>query len=130
MYHPIKESDMLRLAAYQDELRKIPKLRYLFLELTDRCNLNCKHCGSKCTANNSTYLEYSIIEKTLYQVARKYNPSEIMICITGGEPFLHPDIYKIIYLSRSLGFLVGITSNGTLIGIKQARLLKQQDSTL
>lgn len=125
MYHPIKESDMMKLAAYQDELRKIPKLRYLFLELTDRCNLNCMHCGSKCTGNNSTYLEYSIIEKTLKRVAEKCNSSEIMICITGGEPFLHPDIYKIIYLSRTLGFSVGITSNGTLIGAKQAKMLKQ-----
>lgn len=125
MYHPIKESDMTKLAAYQDELRKIPKLRYLFLELTDRCNLNCMHCGSKCTGNNSTYLEYSIIEKTLNRVADKYNASEIMICITGGEPFLHPDIYKIIYLSRGLGFSVGITSNGTLIGSKQAKMIKK-----
>lgn len=125
MYHPIKKSDMLQLVEYQEKLRKKPKLRYLFLELTDRCNLNCKHCGSRCTGNNDTYLEFDIIEKTLERVAMKYNPSEIMICITGGEPFLHPDIYKIIYLSRSLGFSVGITSNGTLIGEKQAKLLKQ-----
>ena len=104
MYHPIKESDMLDLAAYQDELRKTPVLRYLFLELTDRCNLNCIHCGSKCTENNRTYLEYSIIEKTLSRVADKYNPAEIMICITGGEPFLHPDVYRIIQFSRNLGF--------------------------
>lgn len=125
MYHPIKESDMLDLAAYQDELRKTPVLRYLFLELTDRCNLNCIHCGSKCTENNRTYLEYSIIEKTLSRVADKYNPAEIMICITGGEPFLHPDVYRIIQFSRNLGFSVGITSNGTLIGTKQAKALKQ-----
>ena len=125
MYHPIKESDMLDLAAYQEKLRKTPVLRYLFLELTDRCNLNCTHCGSKCTENNRTYLEYSIIEKTLSRVADKYNPAEIMICITGGEPFLHPDVYRIIYFSRRLGFSVGITSNGTLIGTKQAKMLKQ-----
>ena len=125
MYHPIKESDMLMLAAYQDELRKNPRLRYLFFELTDRCNLNCIHCGSKCTGTNSTYLEYSVIEKTLRGVADRYNPAEIMICITGGEPFLHPDIYRIISFSRSLGFPVGITSNGTLIGAKQAKMLKQ-----
>ena len=26
------------------------KLLYLFLEITQRCNLNCLHCGSDCTA--------------------------------------------------------------------------------
>ena len=125
MYHPMKESDMMRLAAYQDELRKKPRLRYLFLELTDRCNLNCMHCGSTCTGTNSTYLEYAAVEKVLRRTADAYDPSKIMICITGGEPFLHPDLYKIIRLSRSLGFYAGITSNGTLIGARQAKMLKR-----
>ena len=34
MFHPIKQSDMEALAAYQRQLWKHPKLRYLFFELT------------------------------------------------------------------------------------------------
>ena len=37
---------MARLAAYRHELLSHPKLTYLFVELTDRCNLSCIHCGS------------------------------------------------------------------------------------
>ena len=116
---------MRRLAEYQDVLREKPVLRYLFLEVTDRCNLNCKHCGSKCSNSNSTYLDYDVIERTLERVVASYNPAKIMICITGGEPLLHPDIYRVIHLAHSLGFPVGLTSNGTLIGSGEARLLKR-----
>ena len=34
MFHPIKQTDMEALAAYQHQLWKHPKLRYLFFELT------------------------------------------------------------------------------------------------
>ena len=85
---------MLDLAKHQKSLYSHPRLRFLFLELTDKCKLNCLHCGSKCTGNNNTYLYYGVIEKTLRTVAKCYDPAGIMICITGGEPLLHPDIFE------------------------------------
>jgi hypothetical protein len=42
----IKIRDMTALAEHTDYLRKKPKLTYLFFELTNTCNLACKHCGS------------------------------------------------------------------------------------
>lgn len=125
MNHPIKQANMLDLAKHQKSLYSHPRLHFLFLELTDKCNLNCLHCGSKCTGNNNTYLDYGVIEKTLRTVAKCYDPAGIMICITGGEPLLYPDIFRIVGMSRTLGFSVGITSNGTLIREREAHLLKR-----
>ncbi len=115
MYHPIKEKNMRALAAYQRNLWREPKLTYLFFELTDKCNLNCMHCGSKCLSTNATYLDFQIILRTLKEVSEKYDPRNIMICVTGGEPMLHPDFIKVIAASHEYGFPVGITTNGTLI---------------
>lgn len=115
MNHPIKKKNMLELAQYQQHLCGFPKLKYLFLEITDQCNLSCRHCGSNCTANNHTYLPLEKIKEVLLQVVKAYDAREIMICITGGEPFLHPDVYDIVRFARRNGFSVGITSNGTLI---------------
>jgi len=120
MHHPVKEKNMHELAEYQKTLWKKPKLRFLFFELTDKCNLGCRHCGSNCTSQNKTFLPYEEIEKVMVSVTDRYDPNEIMICITGGEPMLHPDLMKIIYRSRCLGFHVGITTNGTLIDDKAA----------
>lgn len=85
MNHPIKKENMLELARYQQHLCTFPRLKYLFLELTDRCNLSCRHCGSSCTANNHTYLPFEKIQEVLLQVAEAYDARDIMICITGAS---------------------------------------------
>ena len=121
MNHPVKKENMLELARYQQHLCAFPRLKYLFLELTDRCNLSCRHCGSSCTANNHTYLSFEKIREVLLQVADAYEAREIMICITGGEPFLHPNVCDIVRFARECGFSAGITSNGTLIDEETAR---------
>ena len=43
-----KRKNMHSLAEYQRKLWKNPQFSYLFLEVTDCCNLKCKHCGSGC----------------------------------------------------------------------------------
>ncbi|SEM18333.1 radical SAM additional 4Fe4S-binding SPASM domain-containing protein [Butyrivibrio sp. ob235] len=125
MYHPIKEKNMQALAAYQRQLWKNPKLTFLFFELTDRCNLNCMHCGSSCLNTNVTYIDFEVISRTLKEVSERYDPKQIMICVTGGEPMLHPDFIKVIAASHDLGFPVGITTNGTLIDEEMAENLKK-----
>ena len=115
MYHPIKEKNLKALAEYRRLLWDEPNLTYLFFELTDCCNLNCIHCGSGCLGSNRTYLDYSLIEKVIKDVAQRYDPGSVMICVTGGEPMLHPDFIRVIELAHSCGFPVGITTNGTLI---------------
>jgi radical SAM protein with 4Fe4S-binding SPASM domain len=49
------------------------------------------------------------------RVAEKYDSKNIMICLTGGEPLLHPDFFKIASRATELGFMCGITTNATLI---------------
>lgn len=119
----IKRSNMMELAKYQTGLWKNPQLRFLFFELTDSCNLGCRHCGSNCTSGNSTFLETEQVFRVLSRVAGKYDPSEIMICLTGGEPMLHPGVHDVIKKAHLLGFPVGITSNGTLIDDEAAAKL-------
>lgn len=121
----IKKNNMLELAEFQHQLRLQPKLKFIFFELTDSCNLHCKHCGSNCSSKGSNFLPVSMVKKTLESIARSLDPRHIMVCLTGGEPFLHPDIISIIRLSRNYGFSVGITSNGTLIDDKLAREVAQ-----
>lgn len=46
----LKRSQLELLAQHRDQLRKSPHLRWLFFEITDKCNLKCLHCGSNCSA--------------------------------------------------------------------------------
>lgn len=119
----IKKANMEDLASYQRQLWKEPRLTYVFFELTDRCNLNCIHCGSRCESTNNTFLYVVAVEKTLGEIAARYNPSKVLVCITGGEPLLHPAVFEIIKTAHEMGFPVGMTTNGTLIDRTKAQYL-------
>ena len=88
-----KEVDLQKVAEYRDFRRKHPKLRFLFFELTDSCNLNCLHCGSNCQSSNIQFLDFNLIKKTLDEVAdafklieRKEFFNKILITQEGYEP--------------------------------------------
>ena len=130
------------LAAYRDDvLRKTPKLHHLFLEITTDCNERCKHCGSRCgepkasaktgeiqegagaceTAKPLTTDEYKQI---LDQIKADFDISKLNLCITGGEPLLNPDFFEIMSYAHDLGFMWGMTTNGTMIDEECVRKLK------
>ena len=115
-----KRTQLEELASHRDKLRKAPRLRWLFFEITDRCNLHCAHCGSNCSSVG-TSLTADDVEDTLKTI-RGEKP---MICLTGGEPTLHPEFFKIASMIRSMGFYWGMTTNGTIIDDVFAQKLKE-----
>ena len=106
----LKRSQLENLAQHREYLRTSPHLRWLFFEITNRCNLNCRHCGSNCTATGES-LTIKDIETTL----RTIPADKPMVCLTGGEPLLHPDFFDIAKCVRQMGFFWGMTTNATLI---------------
>lgn len=131
MISKVKFKNMTALAEYRNYLRKNPRLTYLFFELTDKCNLACKHCGSSCSGKNSTFLDKKDIFKVIDGVYAEYGSNSIMICLTGGEPLLHPEFFEIVDYINKKGFVWGITSNATLIDDDFAkRLVENKMSSL
>ncbi|MFX0030174.1 MAG: radical SAM protein [Candidatus Hermodarchaeota archaeon] len=82
----------------------------LLFEITTTCNLHCSHCfGNKSTNNILTLPKIKqILEKiTSYKVRD--------LILTGGEPFLRPDIFEIIQYAKRCGIEnIAITTNGIL----------------
>ena len=120
-----KKEHLQSLAQYQRQLWQQPRLQSLFFELTDQCNLRCRHCGSSCTADNRNFLPLNRIWGVLDSVALKIDPSEIMVCLTGGEPLLHPAVYEVVWAAHSRGYFCGMTTNATLIDDRMAETLVQ-----
>lgn len=85
-------------------------LKKVYIEITNRCNLNCSFCIKNerkiidITKDNYVY----IIDKI-----KKYT-NEIYLHIL-GEPLMHKDINYFIDYASSEGLLVNITTNGYLI---------------
>lgn len=95
---------------YKSLETKEHELKYLFLEITRKCNLSCIHCGSDCSADSSmkemtTESWISIID---YMV-KLYNP---IFVITGGEPLVCDSFYPIISHLEKSGARWGMVTNG------------------
>lgn len=126
----VKHQDMEELAAYRNELRRRPRLTYLFLELTGRCNMKCLHCGSRCGPNSGGFLDFDKVVPVLDEVKRAYSASTVMICLTGGEPLLHGEFERVIRTIHAMGFPWGITTNGLLIDPPMADLFRACGQTI
>ena len=90
-----------------------------FLTITEKCNLQCKHCfGSFGKGEELSIKNIEEILETLLYIGI------FQISITGGEPLLHKDIINILKLLRMKGFTTQITTNGTIINKEIISFLK------
>ena len=112
----IKKKNMIAIAKYRKKLYKKPILKDLFIEVTLRCNAKCEHCGSSCGYEiPEDEISADMIKKALKDIADRYNPEDILLNITGGEPLMRKDLFEIMDYANKLGFRWGITTNGMLI---------------
>ncbi|WP_338253019.1 radical SAM protein [Pyrodictium abyssi] len=87
-------------------------LSYILLEVTQSCNLRCRHCYINAAFNKRNNLELNEIKKVLREAA---DLGVVGIGITGGEPFIRKDIHEILKYAADLGLYVQIFTNGTLL---------------
>lgn len=94
--------------------RTSPFPRVITLYITNNCNLNCSMCLNANFRNRNTTnkgMNIETIQKILPEL-KKYKP---FVCITGGEPLLNPDLFKIISLLVRNKILTSMTTNGFLL---------------
>ena len=82
--------------------------------LIRRCNLACKHCYAT-SADIDFAGELDTAEAFAVMDDLKAFGVSVLI-LSGGEPLLRPDIFEISARAKAMGFYVGLSSNGTLIG--------------
>ena len=110
----------------KDFLAEHPHLRFVFLELTNQCNLKCRHCGSKCPSQQEQgQIETNFFLKAIDDVTAHTRPGDLMFCITGGEPLLRRDWHVICEHIAEKGFSWGMTTNGTLITPQTIELMER-----
>lgn len=98
------------------------ELRQLFWECTQRCNMNCRHCGSDCKLSSEySDMPFCDFEKVLLSIREKYDPHKILVIISGGEPLMRNDIIEIGHKITGLGYPWGMVSNGRLMSDKMIR---------
>ncbi len=108
-------------------IRRYP-LRILLWESTQKCNAYCEFCGSRCGDTNiSNELTKDEICHAWKQIADRYDATQIMINVTGGEPLMRYDLIEIMQYAVSLGFRWGLVTNGILLHENTIRKLKDAE---
>ncbi|MBA4373444.1 MAG: hypothetical protein C0402_11365 [Thermodesulfovibrio sp.] len=92
----------------------VPSLRYLELQITDRCNLKCRHCYiGEC----AEFHELSVASIT--DILREFEQMQgLRVLITGGEPLLHGSFDAINALLPEFSLRKVLFTNGLLVSKK------------
>jgi MoaA/NifB/PqqE/SkfB family radical SAM enzyme len=85
-----------------------------------RCNLACKYCNEYDDFSKPVPLE------TMYQRVDKLAAlGTTVVCISGGEPLLHPQLDDIIGRVRGHGIIAGLITNGYLLTAERIQRLNR-----
>ena len=88
-------------------------------EITDACNLSCRHCFS---LKSGRFYDY---KKALKLISKLEDLEILNIGLTGGEALLHPHFADIYCSLKRRGFLVTVFTNGTLINNSIIKLFSE-----
>jgi molybdenum cofactor biosynthesis enzyme MoaA len=94
------------------------------VELTTACNWNCINCFSESSPSwPGRYADAAKVVEVLRDDAGRL----IRVCVTGGEPLMHPDVEKLIRLPaemRACGFV--LSTNGSVRSDIDPALIENQ----
>lgn len=110
------------LSAREEAIRR-QRLYSIEIELTRRCNLECPYCYSCSSRDSRHQLSLELLQKAL---ADGFNYGLRSVSWFGGEPLLHPDLFKVLEFAKELGYDESVLyTNGTLVTSEVAKRLRE-----
>lgn len=82
------------------------------IEITEKCNLKCKHCYLEAGICKTSMIDYDRFEKLVDEMVANH---VLNVEITGGEIFMHPRVLDILKLCYKKFAMLGILTNGTIM---------------
>lgn len=95
-------------------------------ELTPRCNFNCRMCYVHLKEEQIPQYGKELTAKEWIHIAEEAKEAgTTWLCITGGEPLMHPKFETIWKELSQMGFFMTLQTNASLIQGKMADLLER-----
>jgi len=96
------------------------------LEITARCNNDCRHCYINLPAGDRAAQAQEMTVDEIGSISDQAVELGAMWClITGGEPLLRPDLADIYLALKRKGLLVSVFTNACLVNEEHVTLFKQ-----
>jgi len=107
----------------------VPPLTTYYMYITGACNLACRHCwiSPAFLHAGDDAAERSLPFDLFEQAIREGEPLGLNhLKLTGGEPFVHPEVQRMLDYAADRQLGVTIETNGTLVTAKWARYLRDK----
>ena len=88
----------------------IPTLKDLCFEVIQKCPNECKFCSSKSSKDADLIISLEQFKKTIKHFIKQGGIEEISI--SGGEPFLHPDLFEMVKFCKENGIRTVVFTSG------------------
>jgi SynChlorMet cassette radical SAM/SPASM protein ScmF len=105
-----------------------PPLHQIYFYLTEGCNLRCRHCWIMTEQEDPpTSASKAVLDVDLYlSILEQARPLGLnAVKLTGGEPFLHPQIQGILETIRDARLRLVVETNGVLVTPELAALMAE-----
>lgn len=94
------------------------------IEVTDRCNLTCPTCYAESSPHHGRHRTLEEIEKMMDAIVKNEGEPDV-VQISGGEPTVHPDFFKILDLAKARPIKhIMVNTNGVRIA-KDKKFVEQ-----
>ncbi len=107
----------LILEEHEDRIhlcRSTHSLNRVYVEVTNRCNLDCRICIRKVWDDQPGIMSLKSFQKIVKDI-QCFNPVPGIFFGGFGEPLSHPDIIEMIKQSKDIGAQTALITNGTLL---------------
>ena len=98
-------------------------LNDLCIEILQKCPNNCIYCSSNSDLTKETIIDLETLKQTISFLLEKCDIKEISL--SGGEPLLHKDIYKIVEFCTKNSIKTTIYTSGVLFDEKFHEIYKE-----
>lgn len=78
------------------------------IELTNKCPNNCLFCSTEANKEGRTFIKYDDLVAFVDKMHNVYKDN-LFVNLSGGDPFQHPDLKKIVNYLNSLDYIDGIS---------------------
>ncbi len=124
-YKLFQELCRIRFYILEEQLSEEEDYLYqiVYLSLTNRCNLRCKHCVASACIEEVDHMDTKDWKKAIDQVVM-LNPEQVNL--TGGEPLLRSDFGEILeYLRENYGGGITLSTNALLLNDNLLEMIKR-----
>ena len=104
--------------AHLPSTRAVSKPRTMLLLINEGCNLKCAFCDLW-----QNFQNMDVQNRLIPLLDEAVSIGTKTLVITGGEPFIHPDLFDAVAAAKARGLAVNITTNGTLINKRWDELM-------